>query len=86
MKAQLTSKRRVLTKLGGSSRNLSLRERRMKAGSDLTLSVNKQSEKPDHPVQKLKQGDYDIQTAHLLIVSEDGCEDTLENSINAFLE
>ena len=87
MKAQLTEKRGVFTKLGGSSRKLSLRERRMKGGSDLTLSVTKQSEKPDHPIQKLKQGDYDIQTAHLLLVSEDGCEDdTLENSINAFLE
>lgn len=87
MKAQLSEKRGMFSKLGGSSRKLSLRERRMQASSDLTLSVNRESEKPEHPVQKLKRGDYDVRTDHLLFVTEDGAADeTLENSISAFLE
>ena len=87
MKAQLFEKRGMFSKLGGSTRKLSLKERRMPASSDLTLSAKTSSEKPDHPVQKLKRGDYDVNTDHLLFVSDGGSvDDKLENSINAYLE
>ena len=86
MKAQLPDKRGMFTKLGGSTRKLSLRERRRPNCDKLSLSVSKESKKQDHPVHRLKQGEYDIDTEHLLVVSEDGSDDAFEQSINMFLE
>ena len=86
MKAQLLGKKGMLKKLGGSTRKLSLRDRRCLNGDKLSLSVSKESSSKNHPVQRLKQGEYDIFTEHLLVVSEDGDDDTLEQSINMFLD
>ena len=78
MKAQLSDKRGMFSKLGKSTRKLSLRDRRGSNCDKLSLSLSKESKKLDHPVHRLKQGEYDVDTEHLLVVSEDGSDDTLE--------
>ena len=78
MKAQLPEKRSMFSKLGGSQRKLSLRERRKQGSENFSLSVSTTSKKLMHPVQKLKQGDYDIDTEHLLVSSEGNFDDNLE--------
>ena len=54
MKAQLPDKSGMFSKLGGSQRKLSLRDRRRPNCDKLSLSISKESKKQDHPVHKLK--------------------------------
>ena len=67
-----------------SSKKLTLRERRLQNVSQLTLSVKK-IELDVHPMEKLRNGAYDIDAGHLN--SNSALDfDELENAIDQLVE
>ena len=67
-----------------SSKKLTLRERRLQNVSQLTLSVKK-IQLDVHPMEKLRNGEYDIDAGHLNSNSAHDF-DELENTIDQLVE